>query len=61
MRVMLAASALIDFSRPTNSGIAMWGYTTTSRSGRIGVVFSEAVGTLVSCPDRGSAIPNYVR
>ncbi len=28
--------ALIDFGRPTNSGITMWGNTTTSRSGSSG-------------------------
>ncbi len=38
-RMLLPASiavsrALIDFGRPTNSGITMWGNTTTSRSGK---------------------------
>ena len=28
--------ALIDFGRPTKSGITMWGKTTTSRSGSSG-------------------------
>ena len=32
------SSALIDFGRPTNSGITMWGNTTTSRSGSSGKV-----------------------
>src|SRR3954451_4285113 len=27
----------MDFSRPTNSGMTMWGYTTTSRNGRTGI------------------------
>src|SRR5216683_3651615 len=31
------SSATMDFSRPTNSGITMWGYTTTSRSGSTGM------------------------
>jgi hypothetical protein len=31
-----ASNALIDFGRPTNSGITMWGKTTTSRKGNNG-------------------------
>src|SRR5688572_23413380 len=33
-----SSSALMDFSRPTNSGTIMWGNTTISRSGRTGRV-----------------------
>src|SRR5438045_4879150 len=33
---MAASRALIDFGRPTNSGITMCGNTTTSRSGSSG-------------------------
>ncbi len=32
------SSALIDFSRPTNSGTTMWGNTMMSRKGRSGMV-----------------------
>jgi hypothetical protein len=31
-----SSRALIDFSRPTNSGTIMWGNTTMSRSGNTG-------------------------
>jgi hypothetical protein len=31
-----SSSALIDFSRPTNSGTIMYGKTTMSRNGRTG-------------------------
>src|SRR3954471_5117341 len=31
-----SSSALMDFSRPTNSGTIMWGKTTMSRNGRTG-------------------------
>src|SRR5271165_5336829 len=37
---MARSSATIDFSRPTNSGITICGYTTTSRSGSTGIPFS---------------------
>src|SRR5262249_32803159 len=51
--------ALIDLGRPTNSGITMWGNTTTSRSGSSGSVIGSAGNT--GCPDIGylsfSALP----
>jgi hypothetical protein len=31
---MAVSSALMDFGRPTKSGITMWGNTTTSRRGK---------------------------
>jgi len=37
------SSALIDFGRPTNSGITICGKTTTSRSGSNGKVVSSVV------------------
>src|SRR3989442_1211231 len=47
--------ALMDFGRPTNSGITMWGNTTTSRSGSSGYWTMSADGTgsdmLVRSPD----------
>ncbi len=46
-----ASSALIDFGRPTNSGITMWGNTTTSRRGNSGSVIGSAGST--GCPDMG--------
>src|ERR1700722_6490500 len=49
---MARSSATIDFSRPTNSGITMCGYTTTSRSGSTGTavdttasVTADSLGT----------------
>ena len=47
-----ASSALIDFGRPTNSGITMCGKTTTSRSGSSGSVIGSAGRT--GCPDIGN-------
>jgi hypothetical protein len=44
-----ASSALIDLGRPTNSGITMWGNTTTSRSGSSGSVIGS--GGRTGCPD----------
>ena len=38
------SSARMDFSRPTNSGITMCGYTTTSRSGSTGMLQDWPVG-----------------
>ena len=38
---MAASSALIDFGRPTNSGMTMCGKTTTSRSGSSGSVIGS--------------------
>src|SRR5437762_4889365 len=51
------SSALIDLGRPTNSGITMWGNTTTSRNGSNGsAVMSldgrRSVGIRVSVNDR---------
>ena len=46
---MAVSSALIDFGRPTNSGITMCGKTTTSRSGSSGRVS-------VSAPDSVSVM-----
>ena len=34
----------MDFSRPTNSGITMCGYTTTSRSGSTGMPLKAGAG-----------------
>src|SRR5687767_16035845 len=39
-----ASSALIDFGRPTKSGITMCGKTTTSRSGSSGSCVAAVVG-----------------
>ena len=46
------SSALIDFGRPTKSGITMCGKTTTSRSGSNGSVICSAGRT--GCPDIGN-------
>jgi hypothetical protein len=43
-----ASSALIDFGRPTNSGITMCGNTTTSRSGSSGNVIGSGGSTGMS-------------
>ncbi len=52
---MAASSAWIDFSRPTNSGLTMCGYSTTSRSGMTGSVLAEeAAGTMDSVTDCSS-------
>src|SRR5882672_4146197 len=42
---MARSSATMDFSRPTNSGITMCGYTTTSRSGSTGMPLSEGAAS----------------
>ncbi len=49
-RRMASSSARMDLSRPTNSGMTMWGYTTTSRSGSTGtrVVADSLAGLSVS-------------
>ena len=54
---MATSSALIDFGRPTNSGITMWGNTTTSRNGSSGSVIFSAGNT--GCPDM--ARPHFLR
>ena len=41
---MARSSATMDFSRPTNSGITMCGYTTTSRNGSTGMPVWGGVG-----------------
>jgi len=38
-----SSSARTDFSRPTNSGAAIFGYTTMSRSGRTGKTRLSAI------------------
>src|SRR5882757_764383 len=57
---MAASSALIDFGRPTNSGITMWGKTTTSRSGNRGSTVGSKgnkavdISTILTAQCRGS-------
>jgi hypothetical protein len=43
--------ALMDFGRPTNSGITMWGNTTTSRSGSSGYWTMSGSGEVGSVSD----------
>ena len=59
------SSALIDFGRPTNSGITMCGNTTTSRNGSSGkgVSVVESVGRslpmAVRCPSKSLSVAHY--
>src|SRR3569832_1226838 len=47
---MAASRACMDFSLPTNKGITICGYTTTSRNGRTGTRWVDVCATMEVSP-----------